>query len=77
MTLSVSKNYNIHINRELSDEELQYIVELLNENSYQNIIVDFYDTFILCFSDFCYIMKSGKQKTSRGGTQIGDNYGKR
>lgn len=36
-------NYNIHINRELSDEELQYIVELLNENSYQNIIVDFYE----------------------------------
>ena len=36
-------NYNIHITRELSDEELQYVVELLNKNRYQNIIVDFYE----------------------------------
>ena len=36
-------NLNIHITSELNESDLNYVVELLNNGIYQNIIVDFYE----------------------------------
>ena len=41
--LVTTDNTNVHIRRELSDEEIRYIADLLKTNRYNNLIVDFYE----------------------------------